>query len=75
MCEISFIGKLKKNHELHSIAVGLLLYSQTKNIAISGGIAGVVYYYMIQVEQRNKPICSCNKGNDLKIVKKTLTNK
>lgn len=73
MCEDTLFNRFQKNHELHFLLIGALVYSQTKNMYWSGGLAGVAYYYMRQKENRNKVSCGC-KRKELKIVDKTLTN-
>ena len=79
MCnQDSFMSRLKKNHELHGIVIGLLLYWQSKNMILSFGVGGLIYYAMMMKEkkQMKKEYCGCDekKVDSVKVNEKTNVN-
>lgn len=75
MCkENDFMSRFKTNHELHMIIIAGLLYMQSKNIMLSLGISGLIYYVMIirDKKQKKRNYCGCDdkKVNSVKVIEK-----
>ncbi len=78
MCENNgFISRFKTNHELHGIIIALIIYWQSKNIMLSGGISGLIYYVMMirDKKQKQKSWCGCNdkKIDNIQVIEKKMT--
>ncbi len=75
MCkENGFISRFKSNHELHMVIIALIIYWQSKNIMLSGGIAGLIYYVMVirDKKEKRKSWCGCEdkKIDNVKVIEK-----
>lgn len=70
----NFISRFKTNHELHMLIIAGLLYLQSKNIMISFGISGLIYYVMIirDKKQKKRDYCGCEdkKVDNVKVIEK-----
>ena len=74
----NFIDRFKQNHELHAIIIALIIYSQSKNIVVSGGVGGLIYYVMIikEKKEKQKEVCGCEekKENKVQVAEKSNVN-
>ena len=79
MCnQNDFMSRFKQNHELHMVIIAGLLYWQSKNMILSVGVGGLIYYVMMMKEkkQMKKEYCGCEdkKVDSVKVNEKTNVN-